>query len=212
MNSEDSIAQYLETARSDELSAAEKQGLDVARGILGGEVVWEEPPADLIDLTLTQIAEEGSQKRNYRWLWAAAAAVLLVGGTLAISNLGDSQTNPPDPVAIIVLAGTELAPEANGTAGLIPTPNGWAIAFTAEGLPPAEEGTFYQGWVNNGHQSVAVGTFHLRGGDETPLALWSGVDLHDYTTLNVTLQDEQGGPEPSDRLVMTGTAGRFSDD
>ena len=60
------------------------------------------------------------------------------------------------------------------------------------GSPPAEPGTYYQGWVKGPEGLVTVGTFHLRGGDDT-IDLWSGVPLDRYPTLTVTLQDEGGG-------------------
>ena len=112
-------------------------------------------------------------------------------------------------MATISLSGTELAPGAVGSAGLIPTPNGWAIDFDVDGLPPAAPGTYYQAWVNNGVESISVGSFHMRGDTPTPIALWSGVDLEEYRTLNVTIQDEGGGQESSGVLVMTGTATEF---
>ena len=48
-------------------------------------------------------------------------------------------------------------------------------------------------------------------GEPAPIPLWSGVDLHEYRTINITLQQEGAGPESSGVLVMTGTAESFDD-
>ena len=209
MNSEDRMSQYLETGQDEDLDPADKARLDELRDVLGSDVVWHEPPADLGERIAVEISDQPSTMAS-AWLpWAIAATLALVLGTVGVISLsGDS---PPPPVAVVTMIGTDLAPASAGTAGLIPTPNGWAIEFEAIGLPPASEGTFYQGWVSNGQHLVSIGTFHMRGDQPSPLALWSGVDLHEYRTIEVTLQEEGAGPESSGRLFMTGTATEFDD-
>ena len=208
MNPEDRIADGLETGEDQHFPPDEQARLDELREILGSEFIWEEPPSDLGDRIAAEIAP--SENRSVgRWLLPVAAAVLLVLGTVGVMNL-ISEDIPPA-VASITMIGTDLAPDALGTAQLIPTPNGWAIAFDAVGLEPAAAGTFYQAWVSNGLEGAAVGSFHMRGDEPTPIAFWSGVDLHEYRTINVTIQTEGAGPEPSDFLVMTGTAENFND-
>jgi hypothetical protein len=209
MDREERFAQSLETGQDEGLSRYERARLDELRDALGSDFVWEEPPLDLGDRIMAEIGGPDVRPAG-RWLWAVAAAVILVAGTVGVINLLEDP--PPTPVAVIAMAGTDLAPEATGSANLHPTPNGWAISFESVGLPPAEAGTFYQAWVNNGEDAVAVGTFHMRGDDVTPIPLWSGVDLHEYRILNVTIQEEGQGPESSGRLVMTGTADRFDDE
>ena len=104
------------------------------------------------------------------------------------------------------VAGTELAPDASAVATVDERGSGVAIELDVRGLPPAEPGTYYQGWVKGPEGLVTVGTFHLRGGDDT-VDLWSGVPLDRYPTLTVTLQDEGGGQESSGRVVLTGEVG-----
>ena len=84
--------------------------------------------------------------------------------------------------------------------------SGVAIELDVRGLPPAPPGTYYQGWVKGAEGLVTVGTFHLRGGDDT-VELWSGVPLDRYPTLTVTLQDEGAGQESSGRVVLSGEVG-----
>ncbi len=180
---------------------------DEVADYLGRDVTWENPPGDLGDRIDAAIAAEPDRRRPGRWLYGVAALFIVISGFAAVFAAIQGDSVEPD--TVIAMAGTNLAPEANGTAGLISTPNGWAINLEVTGLEPAPEDTFYQGWVSNGTDSVAVGTFHMRGAESAPIELWSGVDLREFTTLNITLQDVGAGPASSGRLVMTGTATSF---
>ena len=208
MNPEDRIADGLETGEDQLLPPGEQARLDELREVLGSEFIWEEPPSDLGDRIAEEIAPSGTRSVA-RWLGYVAAALVLVLGTVGVMNL-ISEDIPPA-VASVTMIGTDLAPDAHGTAQLIPTPNGWAIAFDAVGLEPAAAGTFYQAWVSNGREGAAVGSFHMRGDEPTPIALWSGFDLREYRTINVAIQTEGAGPESSGVLVMTGTSEHFND-
>ena len=104
------------------------------------------------------------------------------------------------------LAATDVIPGASASATVESTGSGLSISLTVDGLPPAEPGTFYQAWMRGDDDSVPIGTFHARDGDGS-IELWSGVDVDDYPTMTVTIQQEGAGPESSgDR----GAAGRDS--
>ena len=94
-------------------------------------------------------------------------------------------------------------PGASGSATVESTGSGLSISLTIEGLPPAEPGTFYQAWMRGDTGSVPIGTFHAREGDG-PIELWSGVDVADYPTMTVTIQQEGAGPESSGIVVLRG--------
>lgn len=171
---------------------------------LEDDSVWQDPPGDLLARIEAQIEDESAASGASRWMWLVAAVFVVVAGTAAVINVFANDGG--EPAAVIAIEGTDLAAEATGTADLFPTPNGWAIRFDVTGLPPAAEGTFYQGWVNNGTESVSVGTFHMRGDEPAPVELWAGVDLTEYSKLNITLQEIGAGPASSGVLIMTGTA------
>jgi hypothetical protein len=205
MSPEDRFADALESGDVAGLAPGERDRLDDLRAVLGSDTAWVAPPVDLGERIVEDIGSRQRDARSGRWIWPAAAVFLAVVGLgVVLDRLSDPA--PPESVAVVAMTGTELAPDALGTAALRPASNGWAIALEVTNLPPAAPGTFYQAWVNNGDDTVAVGTFHMRGGEATPIGLWSGVDLHDYRTINVTLQDEGAGTETSGRLVLTGTA------
>lgn len=206
MGSDDIRADYLATGTGE--SPADRERLDLIRGVLAQSAAWEEPPEGVVDGLLATIAREGhalpveltAPPRRRPWLLAgvavAAVAVLVVG----ISSMFDE----PIDETVVAMSGTDLAPIAAGTASLRPTPSGWYIRLDVSGLPPAPEGSYYEGWVWNEEEGgVSIGTFHYRSGADS-VVLWSGVDVAEYPGISVTLEAEGEGPEASDQIVMNG--------
>lgn len=202
----DERARYLATGTGD--SPEDQDRLDLVRSILGEEATWAEPPPEVADRLLEEI---GSAKRSTpaepsspprRWarpaaaILGAAALVMVLAGVFGVFSSPDEQ--------VIAISGTELEPEAAGQAAIRETEVGWWIRLDVENLPAAQTGTYYEGWVwNDDGDGVSIGTFHLRGGSES-VVLWSGVDPAAYPAIWVTLEDEDGDPAASDRVVMRG--------
>lgn len=190
---------------------ADHDRLELIRAILDDEAVWSEPPHEVGDALIEAIAREAEPGRPNprstveRWPWAAAVAVaaglaLFIGLTVV--------TTDPDEI-VVAMEGTELEAAAAGEATLRPTGDGWWIGLEVSDLPPAGEGTYYEGWVwSDDGDGVSIGTFHLRG-EGANVVLWSGVDPTNYPMVWVTLEDEDGDPSASDRIVMRG---RITDD
>ena len=216
---EDELADFLESrGRSAGPGGASTDDAGRVSDLLADESVWAEPAPEGVDDLLAAIRAEQAGpaaedrpapvstlrprgRRRTRILLAAAAAVVVVAGVVGIlARPGD------DGGRQFEVAGTELAPDASAVATVDERGSGVAIELDVRGLPPAEPGTYYQGWVKGPEGLVTVGTFHLRGGDDT-IDLWSGVPLDRYPTLTVTLQDEGGGQESSGRVVLTGEVG-----
>ncbi len=151
------------------------------------------------------IRRDGAGRRRRGLVLAAAAALVIlagVAGAIVVTRGAD------DPAGTeVAIAGTELAPGASATAHVQETGSGLDITLDVSDLPPAEPGTYYQGWVRNAEgEAVTIGTFHMRGGDDE-VDLWAGVDLEDYPTLTVTLQQEGAGPASSGQVVLAGEIG-----
>jgi hypothetical protein len=199
--------------------------LDAVAPTLRDEAVWAEPPAGLADSIIAAIAAERqapppdvattptavptaprpvvSARRRSRaawWVGAAAAAVvavLAVGMVVSRDDEGSQEA--------FAIEGTDLDPDAAATAEVNELGAGVAIRLDIHDLEPAPDGFYYQGWVRNAEdESVTVGTFHMRAGDAT-VTLWSGVDINEYSTLTVTLQEEGAGPESSGEVVLRGS-------
>lgn len=185
--------------------------------ILRQEELWVDPPVDLEDRTLAALRAEldtspaptvdeiavARERRSRRRRWApmlvAAAAAVAVGFVATVAVTG----NEPDS-AVVTLAGTELEPDAAGRATIASMDSGFEIELDISGLPPAPAGAYYQGWLRNEDgDAVTIGTFHGREGTDD-IILWSGVDVADYPTLTVTIQQERAGAESSGQVVLRG--------
>lgn len=205
MRSDDIRPEYLATGSGE--SPADHERLDLIRGVLAESSTWEEPPEGVVDGLLAAIGRDGvapvgelaTKSPRRTWLVAAgavAAIALLVLGIVSVLDAPIAET-------VVAMSGTDLAPAAQGTASLHPTPSGWYIRLEVTGLPSAPEGSYYEGWVWSDDEGVSIGTFHLRGGAD-PVVLWAGVDVAEYPAIWVTLEDEGVGPEASDQIVMKG--------
>jgi len=150
-------------------------------------------------------AAHAARSRRFRWQWPAAAVaaalVLVVGVAALLIAPGGDDSHPPGQAFSI--AGTPMAPGASAVATVDAQPAGVAIVLDVHGLPPADPGTYYQAWVENGTGRVTVGTFHMRGGDGW-IYLWSGVDADRYPMLRVTLEHEGDGDGASNEVVLAG--------
>jgi hypothetical protein len=183
----------------------DRDRLDLIRELLGREAMWVDPPPGVGDRLLAAIGDTGSEPES-RGVWRSglAAALAAVFVSLAVIALALSQVSSPDDQAVVAMAGTDLEPGAAGQAEIEATDAGWFIRLDVQDLPAADEGTYYEGWVwSDDGDGVSIGTFHLRGGDHS-VTLWSGVDPADYPAIWVTLEDEDGDPSASDRVVMRG--------
>jgi hypothetical protein len=218
---EDDFAEFLDSGRRPPgPGAGDASPSDTSvrfRGLLADDAVWAEPSPRGADDLLAAIQAEspGTALRaarpsppraglgaHRRLILSAAAGLVILAGALGILlRVGDDGDGRS-----VEVAGTELAPDASAVARVEETGSGVAIELDVRGLPPAEPGTYYQAWMKGPDGLVTVGTFHLRGGDDS-IELWSGVPPDRYPTLTVTLQQEGAGQESSGRVVLSGDIG-----
>jgi hypothetical protein len=206
MTTEDSRAHYLASGVSP--GGESRDRLDLIRDVLSTDATWAEAPPQVADGLLAAIAVEGarmpavSEPRSGRWALVLAGAGSLVA--IAALIVGTVNVIQDEDENVVAMSGTELEASAMGEAAFGPTEAGWWIRLDVTGLPPAPDGSYYQGWVwSDDGEGVSIGTFHLRG-ESVPIVLWSGVPLADYPSIWVTLESEDDGPEASDSIVMTG--------
>jgi hypothetical protein len=173
------------------------------RTVLRDADTWSKPPAGLYEeivggLDNPPASRAGRSRRRLEPSVGIAAVLLLA---LVALLLGSSDSVPDETGLVVAVAGTGLAPDAAGTLLLRETPSGWYLRLDVNGIPPAPNGSYYEGWLTRGEVGVSVGTFHMRNGAE-PVALWSGVAPADYPVFSVTLQDEGGGPAASEVVML----------
>jgi hypothetical protein len=143
-----------------------------------------------------------------RPIYAAAAIACVVGiaaivAVVANSGSDTGSVKQPQPLRFaMVVSGTSLAPGAHGSATLAKTSSGWHIDLRATGLPPLNNGRYYQAWLKNSAGIlVPIGTFN----DAVNVTLWSGAPVTKFRTLTVTRQLANGNPASSGERVLTGT-------
>lgn len=206
----DREAEYLATGTGDR--PVNSESLDAARRVLSSSAAWGVPPDSVAVEVLSEIRAQTNPFREPRRRMSPVrllAAAMTLGAILLVTVLGLGSLRDGTRVD---LAGTELLPTASGTAWLEPTDAGWSIWIDLDGLPPADNGYYYEGWVwSDDGDGVSIGTFHLRNGLER-LSLWSGVDVADYPSIWISLQAEGGGPAVSDEIVMRGRLDPVDDD
>jgi hypothetical protein len=130
-------------------------------------------------------------------LGAVAAAAAVVVGVIVVTT-GDDEAGPQFEAA---LGGTELAPDASGTATLTRTDSGWEIELDAPGLPRLDGGEFYQAWLRGPDDVlVPIGSFN----EGTDVILWAGVSPEDFGTLTVTREAADGDQASSGERVLAG--------
>ena len=189
--------------------------------------VWEDPPDDLDDRIIAQVAAlrtasaghaeditstdtpplvaiNDGRRRGRAWVWpalaAAAAVVAFAAGALLVG--GDDDNRSVEPVAEVQLAPTDLAVGARADGTVIDAGAGYSISIQVAGLPPAPEGEYYEGWLHDTETGdwVSVGTFHMREGDSR-VVLWSGVPISRYRELVVTAEFEGSSGGHGDILL-----------
>lgn len=169
---------------------------DRVEAVLADPGTWADPPEGLVDRVLA----EGKRRESLgHSLWIAATLALVLVGLALFLEPEDAAEEG----LTIAMTGTPLAPDATGTAFLREAASGWYIRLDVDGLPPAPEDSFYQGWLWGDGEGISIGTFHMRNGPE-PVGLWSGVSPEGFPVVRVTLQEVGGGPSASDRVVMEG--------
>lgn len=180
--------------------------LDLVRDVLSRETTWAEPPPEVADRVFAAIRSQTptEEKIPSRSRWSGVVAAVLGVAAIATVVAGVAGVFSPTEEQVIPMEGTELQPAASGEAAIRATDAGWWIRLDITDLPPADAGTYYEGWVwNDEGEGVSIGTFHLRGEDGS-VTMWSGVDPADYPAIWVTLEDEDGDPNASERIVMWG--------
>lgn len=246
MNAPDQWASYLDPdtpaqARAEiaaELDERDVVALDGIRRILADEAVWGEPSTGLRERLLATAGvdtehgedppsapprgrvDELAERRSRRRLGLLGGGLVAAAAAVALLLFAAGPADDDPDITTFELAATERNPDLEATIDVRPLPAGVALTLHIEGLPPAEDGTYYAAWLmpatdamdddeapsdEAGDQPmVGVGSFHWREGG-MPIGLWSGVDTDRYPMFIVTLQDEDAPPIASDVVVMTGS-------
>ena len=216
----DRLTGYLDKKANHENDVAERDMAEFA-GVareLKAPATWNGPPPGLREAILGRVRDQAKaavpakpKRQRSRWgrlTWAIPVAAVAAAIFTAVIVVVDRALLPgPQPGETYVATGTRLAPGATATVVVSANPSGFSLRVQATGLPAAAAGSYYSAWLQGPRGVVPLGSFHQhrQGGS---VALWSGVDPRDYTTLVITLQAEGEPPNPSAMVVMTADLSR----
>jgi Anti-sigma-K factor rskA len=124
-------------------------------------------------------------------LLGAAAATLIFLGIGIVRRA-------PSPNLRIAFTATALAPNAQGKADLRETDSGWEVKLDTRELGRLDDGRYYEAWLEGPKGTVSLGTFHT-GANVT---LWAGVEVDEYETMAITIEQEDGATTSSFKRVL----------
>jgi len=217
MNSEQQPTNGNDQSDDDERHDVEyRAALEPLAATLRGGAVWAQPPSGLDSLIVADIRAASARPvstppplRSFagggrRRLFVAAVAAAAAVAAFAAGFLVADRDDDVQPVADVALVGTALVPAASASGDVVDRGAGYAIRLKMAGLPPAPDGSYYEGFLRAADgEMVSVGTFHMRGGDGA-VVLWSGVRIAEYPTLVVTEQLERSPDEATGPVVLEG--------
>ncbi len=162
----------------------------------------DEPPAELKGKLLAQVRGEITGRTRKGWIWASAAAVLLVvtvlGGGLLRTITDDSSPGVP-------LAATALAPEAGGEVRVEEVGENLQVKLEVRGMPALEKHQYYEMWyyAEDGGR-ISCGTFRTGPGGRTTVNLTAPASARDYPEIEITREPDDGDPASSGVEVLEG--------
>jgi anti-sigma-K factor RskA len=167
------------------------------------QLATNEPPTELEDQVLAQVrGEMPARSSGGWWLWASAAAVLLVVAVLGVGILreitGDSSTR-------VSLTATALAPEAGGQVQVEEQGENFQVELEVWKMPDLEKDEYYEMWyyAEDGDR-ISCGTFRTGPEGETTVNLAAPATARDYPEIEITREPDDGDPRTSGEEVLEG--------
>ncbi len=155
------------------------------------------------------VVDLSARRRRWTTVLISAAAVVAV-----IAGVGVFAATRPDP-APTELAAAELLPyegaqvgEAAGQVELIDDGDQLTLRVDMRDLPAPAPGTFYELWLIDPTTGEPVSVATMKDGSSdvaTEIAVPSGTDPAQFDVVDVSVQEEDAGPEHSGNSVLRGT-------
>ena len=126
-------------------------------------------------------------------------ALVAQSNSLAEINARLPQT-PASAAETIVLAGTELQPEARGQ--LIADPNKTSAVLVITGLDQLEPGMTYQVWLIDGGGPKSAGLLSVDSNGQGLLIVSSELTIGQFETLGISVEPDGGSSQPTGDIVV----------
>jgi hypothetical protein len=141
-----------------------------------------------------------------RFAAAAAAAAFLVAG-IGIGGLvfGGSDGEPaPTGPAIELASFDEGGPDAHGEVRTVAS-GGGSLTLDVSGLDPSKPGEIYTLWLIDPEENLlTLGSFLVPAEGATTVTVPLPVSLENFSAVDVSVEEPNGGPEHSGRSVLRG--------
>jgi anti-sigma-K factor RskA len=166
------------------------------------QLVANEPPAELKGQLLARVRGETSDHSGGWWLWASAAAALLV---IAVLGIGLLRSIGGDPSSSVPLTATALASEAGGEVRVEAVGENFQVELEVWGMPDLEADEYYEMWyyAEDGGR-ISCGTFRVGAEGHTTVNLSAPATARDYREIEITRELDDGNPEASGEEVLEG--------
>lgn len=151
------------------------------------------------------------QHRARRWratvVAVAAAVVLVVGGGVFLANRSDGGPTELAAAELVPFEGAEVG-DAAGHVELIDAGDELSLRVDMRDLPAPAPGTFYELWLLDPETGEPISVATMKDGSSdvtTDITLPPGTDTERFDVVDVSVQEDDAGPEHSGNSVLRGT-------
>jgi hypothetical protein len=129
----------------------------------------------------------------------AVAAVIIVAAIVVVPRLSGGQSTVVIPLQATTAAKVNGAGAANGQATARQADQSWTYVLSVHGLKPLHGNDFYECWYAAPGSTprhpilVSGGTFVVGNSGSTTVTMTSGVDPHDFPTMEITAETPGNG-------------------
>ena len=155
------------------------------------------------------VSLDAHRRRQWRTTVLAAAAVvaLVVGGGVFLANRSDGGPTEVAAAELLPYEGAQVG-DASGTVELIDNDDELGLRVDMRDLPAPAPGTFYELWLLDPETGEPISVATMKDGSPdvaTDISLPPGVDTERFDVVDVSVQEEDAGPEHSGNSVLRGT-------
>jgi hypothetical protein len=177
----------------------EVNGLSIAHErLLDLVYATEVPPQNLEEHVVS--AHRHDRRRLPPWVAVVAAVfcVLAVLGTIFVPDLSGGRA-----LASATLTPTDLAPDAGGQVSMEDANGNMEVSLKAWGLPPCEDGRYYELWLVEGEERVSAGSFTVGPNGKIDVNMNAPGFARSYPSVGITYEHDKD-PRASDAKILSG--------
>jgi hypothetical protein len=155
---------------------------------------------NLEERVVAVIPHRHDRRRLPPWVAVVAAVfcVLVVLGTIFVPDLSGGRA-----LASATLTPTDLAPDAGGQVSMEDANGNMEVSLKAWGLPPCEDGRYYELWLVDGEERVSAGSFTVGPSGNVEVNMNAPEFAGSYPAVGITYEHDRD-PRASDAKILSG--------